>query len=156
MAFHVGRAEPLRPDGERRVIEDPSRGAVLQFVGGRGPLPGGRSFIFTVGDHKIPFDTVTDPVADERGTHWLTQFDSFGASFTVARLVEIPEPKFASQSERDEAQSLAAEALLVFGQSYDGLDLPDGEVRVLWHEREWVLSDFGYLTSGDIDGASHA
>ena len=94
----------------------------------------------------IPFDTLTR----FPGGHVIVEFASFGVSSKVNLRLGIFQYVFADVDEQREAQLLAVEALLVYGSFFNGLSRPDGYRRIVFEGREWVLSDFGYVTeNGD-------
>jgi len=74
------------------------------------------------------------------------KFASFGVSAMVSLRVGIRPYVFAGADEQREAQMLAVEALLVYGDVFNGPSKPDGYCRVEFEGRRWVLSDFGYIT----------
>ena len=88
----------------------------------------------------IPFDTRFRSA----GGHYIVDFDSFGVSYTVKLRVGILQYVFPDAEAQREAQLLAVEALLVYGEFFNGLSKPDGHCRVEFEGRQWVLSDFGH------------
>ncbi|POH64383.1 hypothetical protein C3B61_13115 [Cryobacterium zongtaii] len=96
-----------------------------------GRIPGD-GFILTWGDRQIPFESlssqVTDPVGGE--SYYSVKFTAFGVSAAVELRTKVKSYRFGSDEELATARRLAAEALVVYGSSYNGLTYPDGENRV--------------------------
>ncbi|POH67820.1 MULTISPECIES: hypothetical protein [Cryobacterium] len=71
---------------------------------------------------------MTDPVGGE--SYYSVKFTAFGVSAAVELRTKVKSYRFGSDEELATARRLAAEALEVYGSSYNGLTYPDGENRV--------------------------
>ncbi|AWB88993.1 hypothetical protein [Homoserinimonas hongtaonis] len=131
------------------AIIDPERDASLEFIGGRGRVPG-MVHTLTTGDLVVPFEARRTAQADAEGHEfYLITFDSFGSLFVTPTGLKLDPVDFTSPAERRRLQLLAAEALLVFGSMYDGLRKPDGFNRVSIEGNTYTLSSFGYESVPD-------
>lgn len=84
-------------------------------------------------------------VADlDRQVTFLRRFDSFGASPTAKLLGQIEPYEFADEGTRARFLLLAAEALIVFGWSYDGFSQDEGFIRVDVDGRTLTLRDIAH------------
>lgn len=149
-----GRPWPLQFTGQHnKWVVDHERNLYLVILYGIGRAPG---WVCLLGDGRntIPFrtadewrDTPRDPVTGER--------------FQLTRMVSFGNPVKATQfggwilghtfvDDRDKAHWLrvAAEAMLVCGSTYNGLDYKDGYFRVELDGELLRLSDFGYTSKG--------
>jgi len=128
----------------QKIVIDHARDVSLHFAATNGRQPGD-GFLLSWGDRPIPFESLTsqvsDPVTGEM--YHLTKFTAFGVSLIVAMNTKVKPYRFFSDEELAAAMRLAAAALLVYGDSYDGLSGPDGLYRVLLDGVELRLSDFG-------------
>jgi len=140
--FHIDlQGAPLAgPDATSRSVVDVERGVVLQRVSGQGQVPNAEAMLMSWQGRLIPFDTRFRSA----GGHYIVDFDSFGVSYTVKLRVGILQYVFPDAEAQREAQLLAVEALLVYGEFFNGLSKPDGHCRVEFEGRQWVLSDFGH------------
>lgn len=114
-----------------RYVADPDRKIMLQMVAGLAYRPGA-AFKMTVGEAVIPFevtgDLLTDPETEQE--YILRRFDSFGVSPTAKLLGQIDSYEFADEGTKERLLMLAAEALIIFGWSYDGPSRAEGFIRV--------------------------
>jgi hypothetical protein len=128
-------------------IADHERGAWIQDLTTHGIDPG-RTFQLVWGSRVIPFDADTTVSADRDGKVYVYHIQGLGTSSWARLLVNVGAYTFASDEERDEAMMLAAEALLVFGDYYDGLEQPEGKYRVEVERggksEIFTLASFGY------------
>ncbi|MFF2272216.1 hypothetical protein ACFVTX_08070 [Agromyces sp. NPDC058136] len=104
------------------------------------------------GERVIPFEYDLEPVTTEAGKRFVGRVSGFGTSPIAAEQAGTPGYRFVDDEERRAAERLAAEALLVYGDFYDGLDRPDGVFTVEVPTEEYgtfdyTLSSFGYKTN---------
>lgn len=131
----------------RRVL-DPESGTTLEFVGATGRTEG-RVFILRQNDVAIPFDVSIDwgVVDDDSGEKYtLMRFASFGASIWVQRWSDVHSYTFSSAEEEREWKTIAAEALVVCGTSYDGPNFGPDHFRVELNGSILSRRDFGYTS----------
>ncbi len=137
------------------VVVDHERDAWLTFVSGMGleyiseaiPVPGQvMKLVWT--SRVIPFDYLIETITSEHGPRHIGRIENFGTSRAAGYKANLRIFRFDSEAEREAAELLAAEALLVFGTMYNGLSIPDGiltvELRAGAGPRPYTLSDFGY------------
>ena len=90
------------------------------------------------------------PVATEAGKRFVGRVIGFGTSMIAAEQAGTAGYRFVDDAERLAAERLAAEALLVYGDFYDGLEHPDRvftvEVPTEHGVSEYTLSTFGRAT----------
>jgi hypothetical protein len=149
------RPWPLQFTKERRKwVVDHERNLYLVILDGIGRAPG---WVYLLGDgqNTIPFatrdewrDTPTDPLTGER--FQFTRICSFGS-----RLVRATESRgwflphtFIDDDDKAHWLRIAAEATLVCGFMYNGMDYKDGYFRVELDGQLLRLSDFGYTPRG--------
>lgn len=131
---------------EFRVVDE-GREAELRFLRGGGGPEFDLFRLVTCG-REVPILTETHSNNAERGYTRRVRYigDTTGAEYAFDG--EAPY-RFATEAERNEVLLTAAEALLVYGDFYDGLKLSDGYVRVAaeidGEARVVSLSDFGYV-----------
>jgi hypothetical protein len=131
----------------KRVI-DHGRDVYLQNVSGIGRRMGG-AFILVHGEKTIPFEAEWDGGLKDAFTgepYFLMHFSMFGISGFAGWLFGIEPYEFAGEDEKKEWMRLAAEALVVYGLDYDGLDHKDGYTRVELDGEQLTLSSFGYTS----------
>ena len=109
----------------------------------------------------IPFTTsreyVIDPATGLKFT--LFKFITFGsAPRSQSRAKHLVNRIFRDENEKQHWMKIAAEALLVFGSAFNGLEAPyEGYTRVEINGRVYTLKDFGYsLSSIPDDGGEVA
>lgn len=102
------------------------------------------------GKRVIPFEYDLVPVATEAGKRFVGRVIGFGTSMIAAEQAGTAGYRFVDDAERLAAERLAAEALLVYGDFYDGLEHPDRvftvEVPTEHGVSEYTLSTFGRAT----------
>jgi hypothetical protein len=136
------RIEKNNSASDYRVVDD-ERGMWIQFLAGRGRSPGG-VFKLVVGETVIPFETDCDFIEDADGAgHLLTRFVFFGLSPAASARGVAPNV-ITSPVERRKYMLLAAEALLVFGNFYDGDSKPEGWTQIELDRVIYTLASFGY------------
>ncbi|GAB3251457.1 hypothetical protein [Arthrobacter pigmenti] len=131
----------------RRVL-DPESGITLEFVGATGRSPG-RAFILSQNEVAIPFDISFDRGAVDHSTgeeYTLMRFGSFGTSMWVRPWSDVPPYTFSSVAEEQKWKNIAAEALVVCGTSYNGLDFGPDHFRVELNGNILSRRDFGYTS----------
>ncbi|POH65437.1 hypothetical protein C3B61_05330 [Cryobacterium zongtaii] len=136
------RIERAASASDHKIIDD-ERGVWIQFLGSRG-LSRGHVFKLVVGETVIPFETERDYIEDADGAaHQLTRFVAFGLS-PAAGLRGVAPYVITSPVERRTYKLLATEALLVFGDIYDGDSRPEGFARVELDGVIYTLASFGH------------
>jgi hypothetical protein len=137
------RIESAGSRGEMRIVDD-ERHASLQRVAGLGRSPGS-AFKLVWDGRVIPFEVVRENQQDpDTGQeYYRTRFLSFGYSATAKSRQGIESYVFADPQERERAQLLAVEGLLLFGGHYDGDTRPEGYDRIELGERAYTKRDFG-------------
>ncbi|MFF2389550.1 hypothetical protein [Agromyces sp. NPDC058104] len=104
------------------------------------------------GERVIPFEYELEPVDSEAGTRFVGRVIGFGTSPIAAEQAGTSRYRFANDEERRAAEQLVAEALLVYGDFYNGLDHPDGVFTVevpteAYGTFEYTLASVGYQTN---------
>lgn len=129
--------------GDDKMVVDHERDVWLQRVSGLGPEPGD-AFKLVWGGRVIPFETVRAPVMKSDGStaYYLAKFRSFGSSGSARLRANIPVYRFQSDEERQQAMMLAAEALIEFGDVYNGDQRPEGYNRVQVGDHIFTRSSF--------------
>ena len=152
MQFHVGSAQSIQdPDVQARAVVNADSSIVLRWVSPRLMNGSAEVFLLEAGEKRIPFDTDWSDGDDEDGRFFLITFDSFGGSPVGASKAGLHTYLFSAAEKKRSLQLLAVEALLVYGQNFDGLRFPDGRWRVELDGRQWRLSDFGYANESSAD-----
>ncbi|MFF2493487.1 hypothetical protein [Agromyces sp. NPDC058064] len=140
----VIESDPARPR-KRRVV-DRERDAALVPLGMRA-YEAIRLMKLEWGGRVIPFEYDLEPVATKAGRRFVGHVIGFGTSMLAAEQAGTSGYRFVDEEERRAAERLAAEALLVYGDFYDGLDHPDGvftvEVPTKHGSSEYTRSSFG-------------
>lgn len=138
--FHI---ESTGSHDEKRVV-DADRHASLKRVAGLGH-GAGSAFKLVWDGRVIPFEVSREPQQDpDTGqTYYRTRFLSFGYSAAAKLHQGIEGYVFADSQEREQAQLLAVEGLLLFGGHYDGDTRPEGYDRIELGERAHTKRDFG-------------
>ena len=118
--------DPTSNRTQKRVI-DVGRETWIQRVGSHASEPG-LAFQMHVGSQSLTFDTTpsAEKVNGER-VH-VDRVMQFGSSPKGALRTGIPAYEFSDSLKRRQWILLAAEALLVFGENYNGLRLPNRSV----------------------------
>lgn len=136
--------------GGLKVVVDEDRDVWFQYIADILPDPG-TAFRLVWHDRPILLEAnVNAQVFDAPGKELfrLTRLYEFGSSPKGMLRTGIQPFVFANAEEKHEALQLAVEALLVFGQWYNGDRYPDGYRRVVTdlegEEKNYTLSDFGY------------
>jgi hypothetical protein len=138
------RIERAASSGERKIVDD-ERVVWIQFLCSRGRTPG-HVFKLVVGETVIPFETERDYIEDADGAaHQLTRFVAFGLS-PAANARGVAPNVITSPFERRKYKLLATEALLLFGDIYDGDSRPEGYARVELDGVIYTLASFGYVS----------
>ncbi|MEC5182681.1 hypothetical protein RCH12_000111 [Cryobacterium sp. MP_3.1] len=138
------RIERAAGASDHKIIDD-ERGVWIQFLGSRGKSSGG-AFKLVVGETVIPFETERDYIEDADGAaHVLTRFFAFGLS-PAASVRGIASNVITSPVERRTYKLLATEALLLFGDIYNGDSKPEGYSRVELDGVIYTLASFGYVS----------
>lgn len=129
--FRVYQLESKDPLLGRQYVADEDRKLKLQRVAGLPHRPGA-AFILTAEDAVIPFevtgDLLTDPESGQK--YVLRRFEKFGASPTAKLFGNFQPCVFPDEETKQRLLLAAAEALLIFGWSYDGPSREDGFIRV--------------------------
>ncbi|RKO27438.1 hypothetical protein D7Z96_00415 [Pseudarthrobacter phenanthrenivorans] len=143
--FDIHKREYKDPLLGLKYVADPDRLVTLQRVAGLAHRPGA-AFKMTVGEAVIPFEVTGDMLTDpETGQEFiLRRFESFGASPTAKLLGQIEPYEFPDKETRARFLLLAAEALIVFGWSYDGFSQDEGFIRVDVGGRTLTLRDIAH------------
>jgi len=128
-------------------VLDKSRDVELRMLAGR--REPGEVCRMAWGNRDIPFETSRELKFDSDGTSGdRIFFESFGASVQAKIYHGVLPYQFVSTDERDTALLLAAEALLVFGNNYNGLSRREGQYIVTISEGanagDYTLGSFGY------------
>lgn len=139
------------PEGEpwysnKRRVLDTSRGLTLQFMASTGRDPG-KAFVLTHGSIRIPFHTAEQSgLTDELtgGPFFVSEIVSFGTSIYLKGDRDVPNRRFGTDEEARQWRRIAAEAVLIFGLDYNGLDLAPEYARVLLNGELLTRRDFGY------------
>ena len=143
--FDIFKREYKDPLLGLKYVGDPDRLVTLQRIAGLAHRPGA-AFKMTAGDAVIPFEVTSDLLTDpETGQEFvLRRFESFGASPTAKLLGQIEPYEFSDEETRARFLLLAAEALIVFGWSYDGFSQDEGFIRVDVGGRTLTLRDIAH------------
>ena len=99
------------------------------------------------GNMCIPFHTelVAGLVDPDTGKPFFTsEIISFGTSIFLKGDRDVPNYEFSSDEEQRRWRRIAAEAVLIYGLAYDGLDLDPDYVRVILNGEVLTRRDFGY------------
>ena len=140
------RIERAASASDHKII-DVERDVWMQFLGSRG-LSSGGVFKLVVGETVIPCETERDYIEDADGAaHQLTRFVAFGLS-PAAELRGVAPHVITSPVERRMYKLLATEALLLFGDIYNGDSKPEGYSRVELDGVIYTLASFGYVAGG--------
>lgn len=144
--------EELRPDGAppRKYLIDPERSARFDWIGGA-DRRAGEACVLYLRDLIVPFDTYTKIIGPDDDYYVLGGFDTFGNSLQASRHGINPTPL--NDPDRDEAQLIAAEAVLVFHYKFF-TNRPEGGYRFNLNDHEYQLHDFEYTTPLPQDTAS--
>lgn len=130
-----------------RVVDE-SRSAELRTRPGGQSREGWHLFRLTANGREVPFLAQMSKQASGSGFEW--RFTCFGKASTFAGNHD-PEYRFASSAERSELLRIAVETLLVYGNFFDGLTVPDGffcvHAEIDDVEEVFQLSDFGYVST---------
>lgn len=131
--------------GDKRVL-DPETGTTLQLVSLNFRSSGG-VFILAQGDARIRFTTsieydLVDPHTGE--PYRVTRIESFGKSYFSYQRSEAGDHELTGLDEKFNWRKIAVEALLVFGDDYDGLESVADYARVDLDGQPITLKDFGY------------
>jgi len=134
--------DPVLGKPQKRVI-DHERDVWLQFVCSQ--RDGTRVMKLVWNGNIIPFEVIQTEVRDEPpGEIWYcSKFGSFGASDAAKSWEGIDPYRFDNPLLRRQAEMLAVETLLVFGDHYNGDIRPDGYSRIEFEGRLYRKSDFG-------------
>lgn len=140
--FRVYQLEADDPLLRREYVADKDRNLTLQRVAGL-PYRPGAAFILTADDAVVPFEVTGDLLTDpESGQEYvLRRFDRFGASPTAELFGGFQPYVFPDEETKQRFLLAAAEALLIFGWSYDGPSREDGFIRVDVGGRILTLGD---------------
>lgn len=127
-------------------VIDHERDIYLQSVSGIGRQMG-KAFILVHGAKTIPLETEWDVGLKDsvtRQPYFLMHFTVFGRSPTAFRNFGFQPFEFVDDDEKKYWMRIAAEALVVYGLGYSGLDYEDGYTRVELENEHLTLSTFGY------------
>lgn len=132
---------------EKRRVRDDVRGFSLQFTGGMGSEPG-RAFTLTQGTTQF-FFTTTEKLglvdSSNKKPYFVYNIHPFQKLIERDGDTDATARPFASDKEANRWLRLAAEALLIFGGDYNGLELEPDYVRVLLDGKVLTRRDFGYI-----------
>lgn len=106
----------------------------------------GYAFVLQSGQVSIPFETSVGYEVDEstgKG-YLLTRFERFGASLLIEDRTGIQAYQFRDEEDESSWKRLAAEAVLIFGGSYNGPKSPPELYRVELDGKILTRRDFGY------------
>jgi hypothetical protein len=147
--FQIEPSPVVGARGDSLRVIDHSRDVWLQRITSHG-ADSGYTFQLVRGHTPIALDTIADEHVDADGrTYYLSQIVAIGGSPLALRVAGIDAVAFATADDKDAATELAAEALLVYGNYYDGLSKPEGQFRVSYstrgEQRIATLASFGYL-----------
>ena len=134
--------DPVLGKPQKRVI-DHERDAWLQFV--RSQRDGPRVMKLVWQGDVIPFEIIRVQVREmPPGETWYrSRFGAFGASNGIKPWDGIKPYHFSDPKLRHQAQMLAVEALLAYGDHYNGDVRSDGYNRIEFEGRLYRKSDFG-------------
>ena len=130
-----------------RVVEDSERNVWLRKVRRDVEFPGAMMLLSVDGSH-VHMDVRTELNEDpETGRPYVTSYiTAFGSNPIISRLTGVTAHRFITKAEGQAFLMLGVEALLVFGDNYNGLGRPAGMYRVRLstsgQEREYTLVDF--------------
>ncbi|MCU1508579.1 MAG: hypothetical protein JWQ12_844 [Glaciihabitans sp.] len=145
--FVVGPNPFERLSWGRRCLVDEDREAVFLRIAGNGPVPG-EVFLLVIKSQQIPVEVLATSGLDAGRRFTLNTITSLGSSTLAHLRYGIESHHFDSDSEREYAEKLTIEGLLVFGDAYDGLSKPDGYQRARTSASDsapvFRLSSFGY------------
>lgn len=132
---------------EKRRIRDDERDVSLQFTGGMGSEPG-RAFTLAQGTAQF-FFTTTEQVGlvdcSNGKPYFVYHIHPYEKLIERDGDTDPTARPFANDEEANRWLRLAAEALLIFGRDYNGLELEPDYVRVLLDGKVLTRRDFGYI-----------
>lgn len=133
----------------KRAIVDATRDVVVSLL--EGARDGGGVFVLSWGSRRIPFDARKRDEDGVRPDGWVGHMhysvSAIGRPHVQGSWSEPPYD-FEDRDEEEQACLLATEALLVYGDHYNGLDFQDGYISAgfSWNgeAKRYILTDFGY------------
>ena len=140
--FEIQQSDPS--DMTTKRVVDPERGISLELVALPGRKPGG-AYVLRTPRVAVPFETSEqDGLRDAGGLYRRITFTSFGSSFYASTRAGIPPALFESAEEEMALMMLAIEAILIFGDYYNGFASRPLFYRVEFDGRIFTRLDFGY------------
>jgi hypothetical protein len=141
--FEIGVLADFDPLLGQRCVVDLARGLRMQRVAGFAHGHGD-AYQLTAGDDVIPFEASEEIVTGAQpGAYFIRRrILSFGASPVAQRFMGTGSYTFPDAERRLELMGFAIEALLIYGDNYDGAERPDGLVLVEAGGRTFTLADF--------------
>ena len=141
--FEIQQSDPS--DMATKRVVDPARGISLELVALPGRKPGG-AYVLRTPQLTVPFETAEqDGLRDSNGLYRRITFTSFGSSFYASTRAGIPPAVFASAGEEEAVLMLAIEAVLIFGDYYNGFAARPHFYRVESAGETFTRQDFGYI-----------
>lgn len=133
--FTTRKSPHIGPTGDVLEVADDERSVSLQRASNMvGRL--GKTFILRWQGRTIPFDVTMQLVKarDPNDSYTIQRFTAFGGSVFVKEF-GIPPYNFKDDDERHHATMLAIEALIAYGNYYDGDRHPDRYFQVEYGDR---------------------
>lgn len=140
--FEIQQSDPS--DMTTKRVVDPERDVSLELVALPGRNPGG-AYVLRTPQATVPFETSEqDGLRDAGGLYRRTTFTSFGSSLYASTRAGITPAIFASAEDEQALMMLAIEAILIFGDYYNGFASRPLFYRVEFAGKVFTRQDFGY------------
>ncbi|GAB3523862.1 hypothetical protein [Arthrobacter monumenti] len=145
--FTIYARDDGRSSGATRVL-DPETGTTLQLVSLNFRSPGG-VFILAQGDARIRFTTSIEHGLVDSNTgepYRVTRIEHFGKSYFSFQVSEAGDHEPRGLDDKFNWLKIAVEALLVFGDHYDGFRTEPDYARIELNGQILTRRDFGYTS----------